>query len=95
MIDMEHQTPEPPYPRWTEADSVELLLLVKKLPDGPRALLRAAVDEQPAPVDAVESLRYLDTICDAFYRAPLVVLDGAAPRLDVDDFAWVRAVVHG
>ncbi|MFN8149406.1 MAG: hypothetical protein U0R76_18290 [Candidatus Nanopelagicales bacterium] len=90
---MHDVAPEPPYPRWTEADSVELMLLLKKLPDGPRGVLRAAVDGKPAPADAVGSVRTLDTMCDAFYRAPLVVLDGAALRLDVDDRAWVRAVL--
>jgi hypothetical protein len=90
---MEEVTPEPPYPRWTEADWVELLLLYNKLPDGPRSVIRAALDDQPAPTAAVESVRYLDKLCDAFYRAPLVGLDGPTLHLDVDDREWVRTVI--
>jgi hypothetical protein len=71
-----------------------LLLLCKKLPDGPRGIIRAAVDDQPAPADADESVRYLDRLCDAFYRAPLVVLEGRNLRLDVDDREWVRTVIY-
>jgi hypothetical protein len=90
---MEQVAPEPPYPRWTEADWVELMLLCKKLPDGPRGIIRAAVEEQPAPAEAVESVRYLDKLCDAYYRAPLVVLDGTDLRLNVEDREWVRTVI--
>jgi hypothetical protein len=90
---MEEVTPEPPYQRWTETDWVELLLLYKKLTDGPRGVVRAALDDQPAPTAAAEAVRYLDKLCDAFYRAPLVVLDGPTLRLNVDDREWVRTVI--
>jgi hypothetical protein len=93
MLNMEEVAPEPPYPRWTGADRVELMLLCKKLPDGPRDVIRAAVEDQPAPTVADESVRYLDNLCDAFYRAPLVVLDGATLRLNVEDREWVRTVI--
>jgi hypothetical protein len=69
------------------------MLLHKKLPEGPRGVIRAALDDQPVPSGAVESVRYLDTLCDAYNRAPLVLLDGTALRLNVVDREWVRSVI--
>lgn len=94
MPGMEEVAPKPPYPRWTGADWVELMLFHKKLPDGPRGVIRAALDDQPAPNGAAESVWYLDELCDAFYRAPLVLLDGTTVRLNVDDREWVRSVIN-
>ena len=42
---MDEVAPEPPHPRWTEADWVEALLFHKKLPAGPRGVIPAALVE--------------------------------------------------
>jgi hypothetical protein len=93
MLSMTELHTGQPYPRWTEADWVELMLLHKKLPVGPRRLLRAAADGQPPPPDAADAARFLDELCDAFRRAPIVVIEGGDLRLDVVDPAWVRTVL--
>lgn len=94
MLSMEETRPEARYPRWTEADEVDLMLLHKKLPEGPRRLLASAAEGGPVPADAVDATAQLDRLCDAFRRAPLIILDSGSPRLDVADPAWVLRVLR-
>jgi len=82
------------YQRWTEDDRLELQLLVKRLPDDVRAVLRAGLARAEIDADSAGALARLDRLCEAFRRAPLVVVEEGRARLDVDDPTWVRAVLR-
>lgn len=81
-------------PRWSEQDWVELMLMMKKVPRGVRELVHAAESRIAAPDGWTDDLAYLDRLCDAYGRAPLVTVDEAGEAtLNVHDAGWVSAVL--